>query len=115
MVYIIDRRSLLRALLPLIFIIKIQAMLGLKISFSGIFFFSADSSGTTFLMVTKSSPASNPIYICFFDLAISTTANFYNITNLAVASTSYYYAKARCSPYNQLNALNNSFLIFTTK
>ena len=108
-------RRMLRALLPLIFIIKIQAMLSFKTSFSGSFYFSADSSGTTFLMITKSSPASNPIYICFFDLAISTTANFYNITNLAVANTSYYYAKARCSPYNQLNALNNSFLIFTTK
>lgn len=107
-------RSMLRVLLPLIFIIKIKAMLNFKTSFGGISYSSADSSGTTFVFVTKSGLTS--INICFFDLAISiTTANFYNITNLAVANTSYYYAKVRCSPYNQLNALNNSFLIFTTK
>jgi hypothetical protein len=113
--YRLDRRSLLRTLLPLIFIIKIQAMLSLKNSYSGTFYFNVDSTGTTFVMVTKNSPASNPIYIYFFDLAISITGNPYNIANLATANTSYYYAKVRCSPYNQLNAANNSFLIYTTK
>ena len=67
-----------------------------------------------FSMITKISPTSNSIYLRYFNLALSTLGKFYNITNLAVANASYYNAKVRCSPYNQLNTINNSFLIYLT-
>lgn len=90
-------------------------MFNLKTGFSGSYYFSADLTGTSLSIIMKSSPTTNPIYIRYFNLALSTMGNFYNITNLAVANASYYYAKVRCSPYNQLNATNNSFLIYTIK
>ncbi len=96
-------------------IIEVDGILNLKIGLNGIFFFGGDSTGTSFSMITKMGPTSNPVYLRYFDIALSTTSTNYDITNLAVANPNYYYAKARCSPYNQLNAINNSFLIFTTK
>jgi len=70
---------------------------------------------TRYSRISKYILGNDPLFIGFYDSALSTTGNYYNITNLALSNSDYYFAKVRCSPYNQLNATNNSFLIFTSK
>lgn len=107
--------SLWTGLLSLFLITKIQATLSYRNGFSGNHLYSVDSVGTRYSRISKYIPGDNPLFIIFYDSALSTTGNNYNITNLALSNLNYYFAKVRCSPYNQLNATNNSFLIFTTK